>query len=78
MERMTWMTEERYGAPAAGAPTVGRVRRSVAMPSNLPIHKQAGFVPTAFGPGLVCGNATSTIRTARHGMPLRSPGAGFG
>ena len=46
MKRMTWLTEERTVAPAAGAPGIG--------------------------------NATSTIRTARHGMPLRSPGAGFG
>ena len=39
---------------------------------------KAGFVPAAFGPGLVRGNATSILRTARHGMPLRSPGAGVG
>lgn len=31
----------------------------------------------AFGPGLVCEYA-AILRTARHGMPLPSPGAGFG
>jgi len=87
VERMTWMTEERNGAPATGAPTIGRVRQAVAMPATLPIHKQAGFVPSAYGPGLVCGSATvafhtndhvGTGRTAWDGTPLGSPGAGYG
>ena len=87
MERMTWMTEERNGAPATGALVLGPVRGSVAMPATLPIHKQNGFVPSAYGPDLVCGSATvafhtndhvATGRTARAGSPLGSPGAGNG
>jgi len=78
MKRMTWLTEERTVAPAAGA----LAKRDASWPagdlgSPQPQGK-AGFVPAAFGPGQVCGNATSILRTARHGMPLRSPGAGFG
>lgn len=87
MERMTWMTEERNGAPATGALTLGRVRTPMAPSVGLQIHKRAGFVPPAHGPGVVCGSSTVTFRindhvvmgrTAWDGMPLGSPGAGYG
>ena len=77
MKRMTWLTEERTVAPAVGA----LAKRDASWPAGLgsmQVDGKAGFAPAAFGPGLVCGNATSILRTARHGMPLRSPGAGFG
>ena len=86
MERMTWMTEERNGASATGAPTLGRVRAAVATPGGLQIQKPAGLVP-AYGPGLVCGSSTVTFhtndhvemgRTAWDGTPLGSSGAGYG
>ena len=77
MKRMTWLTKERIVAPAAGA----LAKRDASWPAgrgSMQVYGRAGFVPTAFGTGLVCGNATSILRTARHGRPLRSPGAGFG
>ena len=77
MKRMTWLTEERIVAPAAGA----LAKRDASWPAgrcSMQVYGKAGFVPAAFGPGLVAGNATSILRTARHGRPLRSPGAGFG
>lgn len=87
MERTTWMTEERPGAPATGAPSVGRVRRAVANTWCLPIPKRAGFAPSAHGPGLVSGSSTVNFhandhgalgRTEMDGTPLGSSGAGFG
>jgi hypothetical protein len=77
MKRMTWLTEERIVAPATGA-LAKRDASWPAAPGSMQVDGKAGFVPAAFGPGLVCGNTASTIRTAPHGMPLRSPGAGFG
>ena len=77
MKRMTWLTEERIVASAVGA-LAKRDASRPASPGSMRVYGKADFVPAAFGPDLVGGNATSTIRTARHGMPLRSPGAGFG
>ena len=87
MERTTWMTEERTGAPATGAPTSGRVRGAMPAFAGLPIPKGAGLVPAAYGPGLVCGSSTVAFhtndhvaqgRTAWDGTPLGSSGAGYG
>jgi hypothetical protein len=84
---MTWMTEERNGASATGAPTCGRLGAAVTTPGDLQIRKQTGFVPAAYGPGLVCGGTTVTShtndhvemgRTAWDGTPLGSSGAGYG
>ncbi len=86
MERMTWMTEERIGAPATGAPPLGRIR-AAATSTGGHIQKRAGSRPPAFGLGVVCGSYTVTShmndhavggRTAWDGTPLGSPGAGNG
>ena len=86
MERMTWLTEERIAASATGAPGFGFV--AAGAPSRgLQIQKQAGLVPPAYGPGLVCGSTTVTFHTNDHvdtgrttwdGTPLSSQGAGYG
>ncbi len=87
MERMTWMTEERNGASATGAPVVGRAGGSAATLRGRQIQKPAGFAPAAYGPGPVCGGSTVTFhtndhvemgRTAWDGTPLGSSGAGYG
>jgi len=87
VERTTWMTEERIGASATGAPWVGRGGAAPATPAGLQIQKQRGFVPAAYGPGLVCGGTSVTFhtndhaemgRTAPNGTPLGSSGAGYG
>jgi hypothetical protein len=84
---MTWMTEERNGASATGAPTRRRTGAAVAIPGGLQIQKRSGLVPAAHGPGLVCGSSTVTFhtndhvemgRTAWDGTPLGSSGAGYG
>jgi len=83
---MTWMTEERNGASATGAP-LGRAC-AAATPARLrQIQKQSGLVPPAYGPDLVRGSSTVTFhtndhvemgRTAWDGTPLGSSGAGYG
>ncbi len=87
MERMTWMTEERNGASATGAPTFGAVRGAVATPADLQIPKRARLVPPGHGPDLVGGSASVSFhtndhaamgRTASDGTPLASSGAGYG
>jgi len=87
VECTTWMTEERFGASAAGAPRVGLSASMAAVRLQNQIQKRAGFVPPAYGPGLVRGSATvvfhsndhvATGRTAWYSMPLGSPGAGNG
>ena len=86
MERTTWMTEERNGASATGAPWLGRGAAAPATPAGLQIQKQRGFVPAAYGPGLVCGSTSVTSHTnhvemgriAPDGTPLGSSGAGHG
>ena len=87
MERMTWMTEERSGAPVTGAPRIRRAPVAMATSAGFPIQKQAGLVSPAHGPGLVCGSSTVTFRTndhvatgriAWHGAPLGSSGDGYG
>ena len=87
MERMTWMMEERTVAPVTGAPTVRRAPVISATTRDRQIQKPAGFVPPAYGPGLVCGSSTVAShtndhvamgRTAWDGTPLGSPGAGYG
>lgn len=76
MKRLTWQTEERIVASAVGAPGSRDAGRSAGL-GFLQADPKASFAPAAFGPGLVC-EYTAILRTARHGMPLRSPGAGFG
>ena len=86
MERTAWMTEERIGAPATGAPWRGLAGAALARRA-FPIAKQSGLVPAANGPGLVCGSTAVTFhtndhvdmgRTADGGRPLGSSGAGNG
>lgn len=76
MKRLTWLTEERIVASAVGAPGSPDADRSAGL-GSMQVEKKPGSAPAAFGPGLVCGD-TAILRTARHRMPLRSPGAGFG
>lgn len=76
MKRQTWLTEERIVASAVVAPGSPDAGRSAGL-GSMPADGKAGSAPAAFGPGLACGY-TAILRTARHGMPLRSPGAGFG
>ena len=87
MERMTWLTEERIAASATGAPGLGRFGAAAGTRRRVQIQKQNGLVPSAYGPGLVCGSATVTFRTNDHtamgrtawdGSPLDSRGAGIG
>jgi hypothetical protein len=83
VERMTWLTEERIAASATGAPGFG----CAAAGATLQIQKQAGLVPSAYGPDLVRGRTTVTFHTNDHvdtgrttcdGTPLSSRGAGNG
>jgi len=86
VERITWMTEERIGASGTGAPSLGRTGARGVTAGGLQIHKRDGFVPPAYGPGLVCGTTVLSHtndhaamgRTAWDGTPLGSPGAGYG
>jgi hypothetical protein len=81
------MTEERIAAPVAGAPMVRCASAAPVTSRDRQIQKPAGFVPLAYGPGLVCGSTSVTShindhvemgRTAWDGTPLGSPGAGYG
>jgi len=87
VERMTWMTEERTGAPATGAPARGCTASVAgATLAGLQIQKRAAFAPLADGPGPVGGTPVTSHthdlaplgRTAWDGTPLGSPGAGYG
>ena len=86
MERTIWLTEERTAASATGAPAARRVRVGELSFAGIQVAKQVGLVPTAYGPGLVCGDSVSVHtndhaapgRTAWDGMPLGSRGAGYG
>ncbi len=87
MERTTWLTEERIAAPGTGAPLVRRDRVGGPSLDGFLVLKQAGSVPAAYGPGLVCGSTTVTFRINDHaamghiawdGTPLGSRGAGYG
>lgn len=87
MERTTSLTEERIAASAAGAPTLRRDRVGELSPQRLQAPKHVGSTPTAYGPGLVCGNAFVPFPSndhaamgciAWHGTPLGSQGAGHG
>jgi len=86
VESTSWMTDERWCASANGVPSLGRVGETVA-PVALQIPKRAGFVPPAYGPGLVCGTSTFAShindhvemgRTAWDGTPLGFLGAATG
>ena len=88
VERMTWLTEERIAASATGAPSLGCIGApATASALQTETGKQRGFVPAAYGPGLVGGSASVNLltidhvdmgRTAWDGTPLESLGAGFG
>jgi len=85
VDRMTWLTEERIVAPAAGAPSRLRAHGAKRTLGSIQIHAGVGFVPAASGPGLVSwcdtrstGYLATTGHTAGNVSPLASLGAGFG
>ncbi len=82
VDRMTWLTEERIVAPAAGAPSRLRAGGATRTLGSIQIHAGVGFVPAASGPGLVSWCDARYLATTGHTTgnvsPLASLGAGFG